>query len=142
MKYYKKVVDNYPSSPQVKDAMIGIKNIYVDKNDVDTYFAFAKQSGIETNVTVVERDSLSFMAANRGLPEPGLYAALPLMDNYLRQYPQGLSGGCCMRSATVRAGWKPCGGRWRLWRRLWQHAERNRYQSLALKKAAAMQMEG
>ena len=62
LKYYKKVVDNYPSSPQVKDAMIGIKNIYVDKNDVDTYFAFAKQSGIETNVTVVERDSLSFMA--------------------------------------------------------------------------------
>ena len=98
------MVDNYPSSPQVKDAMIGIKNIYVDKNDVDTYFAFAKQSGIETNVTVVERDSLSFMAANRGLPEPGLYAGASVDG----QLPAPVSASAfigrmrCMRSATVR----------------------------------------
>ena len=112
LKYYKKVVDNYPSSPQVKDAMIGIKNIYVDKNDVDTYFAFAKQSGIETNVTVVERDSLSFMAANRVYQSRDYTRALPLMDNYLRQYPQrGLSGGCAVCARRLfAAGWKPCGG--------------------------------
>lgn len=65
LRYYKQVVTQYPSSPRAKDAMLGIKNIYVDNNDVDSYFAFAKQSGVETNVTVVERDSLSFAAADR-----------------------------------------------------------------------------
>jgi len=141
LKYYKKVVDNYPSSPQVKDAMIGIKNIYVDKNDVDTYFAFAKQSGIETNVTVVERDSLSFMAANRVYQSRDYTRALPLMDNYLRQYPQGVyradalyALGDCSLQAGNRAGalaaFEEVG-----------NMPSNRYQSLALQKAAAMQME-
>lgn len=45
--------------------MLSIRNIYVDNNDVDSYVAFARESGVETNVTMVERDSLSYTAANR-----------------------------------------------------------------------------
>lgn len=40
LRYYKQVVTQYPSSPRAKDAMLGIKNIYVDNNDVDSYFRF------------------------------------------------------------------------------------------------------
>lgn len=104
--------------------------------EVDTYFAFAKQSGIETNVTVVERDSLSFMAANRVYQSRDYTRALPLMDNYLRQYPQGVyradalyALGDCSLQAGNRAGalaaFEEVG-----------NMPSNRYQSLALQKAA------
>lgn len=87
--YYKQIVAEFPSSRQSKDAMLSIRNIYVDNNDVDSYVSYAKSSGVEMNVTLVERDSLSFAAANR-IYQNGDYAkALNLMDNYLRQNPKG-----------------------------------------------------
>ena len=87
--YYKQIVAEFPSSRQAKDAMLSIRNIYVDNNDVDSYVSYAKSSGVEMNVTLVERDSLSFAAANR-IYQNGDYAkALNLMDNYLRQNPKG-----------------------------------------------------
>ncbi len=90
IKYYKMVVEQFPSSPQAKDAMIGIRNIYVNRNDVDSYFAFAQKSGIETNVTIVERDSLSYAAADRVYQSGDYNKALPLMENYLKQYDRGV----------------------------------------------------
>ena len=141
LRYYKQVVTQYPSSPRAKDAMLGIKNIYVDNNDVDSYFAFAKQSGVETNVTVVERDSLSFAAADR-VYQSGQYAkALPLMDGYLRQYPKGAYradalyalGDCSLREgnrAGALAAFEEVAA-----------MPSNRYQSVALRKAASMRME-
>ena len=62
-------------------------------------------------MTVVERDSLSFAAADR-VYQSGQYAkALPLMDGYLRQYPKGAYradalyalGDCSLREGN-RAG--------------------------------------
>ena len=111
LRYYKMVVEQYPSSPQAKDAMIGIRNIYVDRNDIDSYFAFARASGVETDMTVVGRDSLSFAAADR-VYQSGDYArALTLMTNYLDQYERGAyradalyAVGDCSLRAGDRAG--------------------------------------
>ncbi|WP_300286427.1 tetratricopeptide repeat protein [uncultured Alistipes sp.] len=141
LKYYKEVVDRYPSSPQAKDAMLGIKNIYVDRNEVDSYFAYAQKSGIETNVTVVERDSLNFVAADKVYQNGDYARALPLMDNYLRQYPKGVYradalyalGDCSLHEgnrAAALAAFEEVGA-----------MPSNRYQSLALQKAASMRME-
>lgn len=57
LRYYKQIVAEFPSSRQAKDAMLSIRNIYVDNNDVDSYVSYAKSSGVEMNVTLVERDS-------------------------------------------------------------------------------------
>lgn len=141
LRYYKDVVARYPASPQAKDAMLGIKNIYVEKNDVDSYFDFAKRSGIETNVTVVERDSLQFAAANNVYLNNNYQKALSLMDNYLRQYPRGAYradalyalGDCSLHEGNrpaALAAFEEVGG-----------MPSNRYQALALQKAASMRME-
>lgn len=73
--------------------------------------AFARESGVETNVTMVERDSLSYTAANRVYQNGDYARALTLMDNYLRQYPKGsfriealyALGDCSLREGN-RAG--------------------------------------
>ena len=111
LRYYKQIVAEFPSSRQAKDAMLSIRNIYVDNNDVDSYVAFARESGVETNVTMVERDSLSYTAANRVYQNGDYARALTLMDNYLRQYPKGsfriealyALGDCSLREGN-RAG--------------------------------------
>ncbi len=90
LRYYKQVVEKFPNSRQAQDAMLGIRNIYVDRNDVDSYFAYAKQAGVETSSGALERDSLSFAAAERVYQSGNSERALTLMDNYLGQYPKGV----------------------------------------------------
>lgn len=141
LRYYKQVVEKYPSSPQVKDAMLGIKNIYVDHNEVDSYLAFAQKSGFETDVSAVERDSLSFAAADRVYQNRDYARALNLMDSYLQKYPQGVYradalyalGDCSLQEgnrAGALAAFEEVGA-----------MPSNRYQVMALQKAASMRME-
>lgn len=89
MKYYKMVVDKHPNSSQSKDALLGIRNIYVDNNDLDGYFSFAAKNGIETNVSIVERDSLTFNVAERIYLSGDAKRAQPLLQTYLAQFPKG-----------------------------------------------------
>lgn len=109
--YYKRIVEDAPNSPQAKDAMLAIQNIYVDMNDTESYFAFASRSGMETDVSVVARDSLAWAAAER------TYTVAANVDNqvralrdYLDKYPRGAyrpnalyyMGGAC--ESQGRAG--------------------------------------
>ena len=140
LRYYKQVVEKYPSSPQVKDAMLGIKNIYVDHNEVDSYLAFARRAGFETDVSAVERDSLSFAAADRVYQNRDYARALNLMDSYLQKYPQGVYradalfalGDCSLHE----------GNRQELWP-LSRRSVRCRATAISdgLQKAASMRME-
>lgn len=141
LRYYKQVVAASPTSTQSKDAMLGIQNIYVDRNDVNSYFNFAQSSGIETNITIVERDSLSYEAARR-VYESGAHArALPLMDTYLRQFPRGAYrvdalyalGDCSLAEGNrqaAKSAFAEVGG-----------MPESKYKSAALQKAARMEAE-
>lgn len=141
LRYYKMVVEQFPDSPQAKDAMLGIRNIYVDRNDIDAYAAFARQSGIETNVTVVERDSLTFAAANRIYQGGNYNRALPLMKSYLEQFPRGayrVDALYAVGDASLNEGDRPAA--------LAAFAEvgaipGTRYRSPALRQAARIQSE-
>ncbi|MGB8492240.1 MAG: tetratricopeptide repeat protein, partial [Bacteroidales bacterium] len=42
---FKKVIANYPSTPEARYAMTGLKNTYVDMNDVESYFTYAGTIG-------------------------------------------------------------------------------------------------
>ena len=39
---YKKVIENYKSTPEARYAMTGLRNAYVDMNDVEAYFSYIK----------------------------------------------------------------------------------------------------
>lgn len=91
LKYYKMVVDKAPASPQARDAMVAVKSIYVDMNDVDGYFAFAGKSGVQTETGAVERDSLSFVAAERVYMTSGdMNRAVGSLNDYLGKFPNGV----------------------------------------------------
>ncbi len=88
-KYYEQAVDAAPHSPEARDAMQGIREIYVSRGDVDGYFDYAARVGMESDLTQLSRDSLSFVAAQKlYLAQPGETAAKSLRS-YLSSYPKG-----------------------------------------------------
>ena len=89
LRYYKMVVDKAPSSPQARAAMIPVRSIYVDMNDVDSYFDFATASGMETDVRAVERDSLAYTAAERVYLSGDVSRGADAMRDYVAKYPRG-----------------------------------------------------
>lgn len=84
MKYYKTIVDHAPLSREAQDAMAGIRGLYVDSNNVDAYFDYARQAGVTTDVGEVQRDSLSFMAAEKIYLSGDSRQAVPALEGYIR----------------------------------------------------------
>ncbi len=85
---YKEVVENFPGTPEARAALSGIKNCYVELNNINEYFAYARKLGSGTNITVSEQDSMTFQAAERVYMSGGKNAAMQL-QRYLQQFPNG-----------------------------------------------------
>lgn len=87
---YNRVVESAPQSAEARDAMQGIRDIYVSEGNVDGYFAYAERVGVESDLTAVSRDSLSFAAAQKlYLSEGREEDAARSLRSYLKSYPKG-----------------------------------------------------
>ena len=89
LEFYKRVVEEYPNTSQAKDALLGIRNIYMENNDLAGYFAYAAKANVETDVSVVERDSLTYTVAEGIYLRGDHKRARPLFEKYLEQFPRG-----------------------------------------------------
>lgn len=85
---YKKVAENFPGTPEAQAALSGIKNSYVEMNNVDGYFAYTRTLGSGVNITVSEQDSLTYTAAERLYMSRDRQATQQLQQ-YLQQFPNG-----------------------------------------------------
>ena len=86
--HYKNVAENYQGTPEAQSALLGIKNCYVEMNNIDAYFAYANRLGSGANVTVSEQDSLTYLSAER-LYMAGDQGASSQLQRYLQQFPNG-----------------------------------------------------
>lgn len=89
LQYYDMVVKSSPQSTQSKSAMQGIREIYIERGDADAYFDYAHQYGLEGNVSQMERDSMSYVAAQKLYLDSKIQEATSAFTNYLRNYPKG-----------------------------------------------------
>ncbi len=85
---YKEVAEKYPGTPESQAALLGIKNCYVELNNVDEYFAYTNRLGSGSNVTVSEQDSLTYQAAER-MYMAGNAGAVAQLQKYIQQFPNG-----------------------------------------------------
>lgn len=86
--YYDLVVGTSPHSSEAKEAMQGIREIYVSDGNVDAYFDYAAKAGMESDLTALSRDSLSFVAAQK-LYLDGRAEAVKSLRSYVESYPKG-----------------------------------------------------
>jgi TolA-binding protein len=90
IKYYKLAVTNYPGSEEARNALFGLKNIYVDLGKVDEYSEFIE--GMHGNVpqmTVNEKDSLTYIAAEKLYLASNCSDAKQAFTRYISAYPNG-----------------------------------------------------
>ena len=86
---YKEVIKNYPGSEEARLAQRDLKSIYIDLNKVDEYADFASTIPGGTNFDVNERDSLTYVAAERVYMRGEMADARNSFVKYLQTFPEG-----------------------------------------------------
>ena len=89
LQYYDMVVKASPQSTESKSAMQGIREIYIEQGNADAYFDYAQQYGLEGNVSQMQRDSMSYVAAQKLYLDSKIPEASTAFSNYLNNYPKG-----------------------------------------------------
>lgn len=86
---YKTVIQRYPGSEEARLAQRDLKSIYIDLNQVDEYAAFASTIPGGANLDVNERDSLTYVAAERIYMRGETDEARKSFLRYLQTFPEG-----------------------------------------------------
>ena len=86
---YKEVIKNYPGSEEARLAQRDLKSIYIDLNQVDAYADFASTIPGGANFEVGERDSLTYVAAERVYMRGETAEARNSFTRYLQVFPEG-----------------------------------------------------
>ena len=86
---YKQVIQKYPGSEEARLAQRDLKSIYIDLNKVDDYVTFVSTIPGGANFDVNERDSLTFVAAERLYMRNELTEARASFLRYLQTFPEG-----------------------------------------------------
>ena len=86
---YKKVIENYKSSPEARDALTGLRNTYVDQNDVDNYFSYVKTLDGYGDINLAQKDSLLYNSGENLFMSGKIDKATEVLKNYLNEFPNG-----------------------------------------------------
>lgn len=86
---FERLISQYPGTDEARDALVTVKNIYIAENRVDDYFTYVRT---KTKIVISsnEQDSITFNAAANRYYEGDYSNAVPSLENYLRQFPNGL----------------------------------------------------
>jgi TolA-binding protein len=86
---YKKVIADYPGTQEAKSSLNGIKNIYVQINDIDTYLKYTETLGDFANVSKAEQDSLMYYSAENLYTSGDCKKAKDNFSKYISKFPEG-----------------------------------------------------
>ncbi len=85
---YKEVIADHPKTQEARDALAGIKNIYIQLNNVDAYLAYTATVP-SAQVTLTEQDSITFQAVELVYNQNDCNKAVLELTRYLNRFPDG-----------------------------------------------------
>jgi tetratricopeptide (TPR) repeat protein len=86
---FKKVIENYKSTPEARNALTGLKNTYVEMNEVESYFAYIKTLKGYGDVNLAEKDSLLYGSGEKFYMTGNCGKASEIFRNYLTEFQNG-----------------------------------------------------
>ena len=89
LEIYDNVISAAPQSQAARDAINSVREIYVSKGDVASYFAYAERTGVECDLSVVTRDSLSYRTAEKIYLAGKTTESIAHFEEYIASYPKG-----------------------------------------------------
>ena len=84
---FKKVIRDYPSAPEAKDALESIKNIYIDRGDATGFISYASTTPLG-NYSMSEQDNIMFQSANNVYLRGDAKGAYEAINAYLEKFPK------------------------------------------------------
>ncbi len=85
---FKKVIENYKSTPEARYALTGLRNAYMDMNDVESYFSYVRSIGYG-DVNAAEKDSLLYTSGENLYMSGKCDRASDVFRNYLKEFSYG-----------------------------------------------------
>jgi TolA-binding protein len=89
LRILKQVVQNYSGTKESKEALVSIRNIYVESNEAEDFFVYVKNIPF-ANISNSEQDSITYMATENVYMNGNCEEAVPGFNKYLSQYPEGV----------------------------------------------------
>lgn len=86
---YKKVIENFKSTPDARAAMTGLRNTYVDMNNVEAYFAYTKTLDGYGDVNMAQKDSLLYTSGENLYMTAKYDRAAEIFKSYIGEFPNG-----------------------------------------------------
>jgi len=86
---FKEVIDKFQSTPEARNALTGLKNTYVDINDVESYFAYVRNLDGYGDISASERDSLLYISGENLYISGNCERASQVFRNYLSEFSRG-----------------------------------------------------
>jgi TolA-binding protein len=84
----KKLVSDYKGTEEAREALATIRNIYMDKNEIGSYFKYAETIPF-ASVTASEQDSLTWINAENLYMSGRCENAVKALDTYLNEFANG-----------------------------------------------------
>jgi TolA-binding protein len=85
----KQVVQNYSGTKESNEALVSIRNIYVESNRAEDFFVYVKNIPF-ASISDNEQDSISYMATENVYMNGDCENALIGFDKYIDQFPRGV----------------------------------------------------
>jgi len=85
---YKKVIADYPNTSEARSALNGIKNIYIELNQVDEFLKLSASLG-SFGMGQAEQDSLMYYSAENLYTKQKWTKAIEGLKKYLQAFPKG-----------------------------------------------------
>lgn len=86
---YKQIIREYPQSEEAQIAVQDLKNIYIEQGKVNEFAAFAASTPGMKAIESSERDTLTYIAAEKTYSRQRYDEAREAFQNYLKEFPQG-----------------------------------------------------
>lgn len=86
---FRKAIENYKSTPEARSALTGLRNTYVEMNDVESYFAYVKTLDGYGDVNLAEKDSLLYGSGENLYMQGNCDKASEVFRSYLDEFRNG-----------------------------------------------------
>jgi len=84
---FKHIIENFKGTNEYSEALVALKNVYLDQNKVDEFFGYAKTNSI--NISANEQDSLLYLSAEKAYLNNEEEHSQKLFEEYLQRFSDG-----------------------------------------------------
>ncbi|MCX7954530.1 MAG: tetratricopeptide repeat protein [Bacteroidales bacterium] len=86
---FKIIIEQYPNCEEYKSAITSLKNVYIENNDINSYYSYISEKAKNIPVSETEKDSVLYLTAEKNYMNANCTKAIQAFKEYLTSFPKG-----------------------------------------------------